>query len=392
MQRGSFQLMKSVNKSIVLNKIRTSEPISRAQIAKESRLTPPTVSSIVKELLEEGLVRESKLGESNGGRKPTMLHINSEAYYVIGVDAGPGSVECVLTDLAGKILARSASYPLTKPITNEQFLSILIECIESIMDLVEGISEKIIGIGIAMHGVIEVETGTSLVAPNLDLKDIPIKDTLEDAFDLTVKVENDARAMALGESWFGGNSDVDNMVAVNFGTGVGAGVVMNGKLYHGAQDIAGEFGHMTIDLHGEKCECGNPGCLQTFVSGEAIAERFKKQANLKDGLAGEKIYEMAKAENKDAVRFLQQTGEIIGIGLTNIIHLFNPSRIVLGGGVMKSQEFMYPKICQTIEERALTSEAKKTEVRVSSLGDDATLLGAVSLLLVELFDQQSVSV
>ncbi|RLL43837.1 ROK family transcriptional regulator [Oceanobacillus piezotolerans] len=386
MERGSFQLMKSVNKSLVLNKIRTSEPISRAQIAKETKLTPPTVSSIVKELLEDGLVRESELGESSGGRKPKMLHINSDAFYVIGVDAGPETVDCVLTDLTGKIVRRSSSYVLTKPLTNDKFLGILQEIIGAMIHSTDVVQEKIIGIGIAMHGVVEVKTGTSLVAPNLDLKHIPIKATLEGVFDLTVKVENDARAMALGESWFGGNSDVDSMVAVNFGSGVGAGVVIHGNLYHGAQDIAGEFGHMTIDLHGEKCECGNPGCLQTFVSGEALAERFNKQVNQNKVVNGEEIYKMAKTGDVSAVQFLQETGEIIGIGLTNLIHLVNPSRIVLGGGVMKSQEFILPEVYKMIEQRALTTEAKKTEVIVSRLGDDATLLGAVSLLLVELFE------
>ncbi len=155
MQRGTFQLMKSVNKSIILNKIRTSEPISRAQIAKETRLTPPTVSSIVKELMEQGLVRESTLGHSSGGRKPTMLHINTDAFYVIGVDAGPETVEGVLTDLTGKILYRASSL-LKKPISNEQLLSILKENIYTILDISQINQDKIIGVGIAMHGVVDI--------------------------------------------------------------------------------------------------------------------------------------------------------------------------------------------------------------------------------------------
>ncbi|MCM3740020.1 ROK family transcriptional regulator [Oceanobacillus luteolus] len=387
MERGSFQLMKSVNKSIVLNKIRTAEPISRAQIAKDTKLTPPTVSSIVRELMKEGIVTESDLGESSGGRKPKMLQINGDAFYVIGIDAGPGSVDCVLTDLSGNILKRSESYTLTKPLTNDKFLSILIEMVEAMIRSTGGDHGKIIGIGVAMHGVVDVHTGMSLVAPNLDLRNIPIKETLEEHFDLTVQVENDARAIALGESWFGGNGDVDSMVAVNIGSGVGAGFVIDGNLYHGAQDIAGEFGHMSIDLHGEICECGNPGCLQAYVSGHAIAERYKKQFQLEDALNGEEIYKLAKSGDAEALQFLQETGEIIGIGLTNLIHIVNPSRIVLGGGVMKSQEFIVPVIAKTIEQRALTTEAKKTEVTVSRLGDDATLLGAVSLLLVELFQK-----
>lgn len=384
MQRGTFKLMKSVNRSIVLNKIRLSEPISRAQIAKETSLTPPTVSSIVKELIDQGLVRESMLGHSSGGRKPTMLHIHTNAFYVIGIDAGPEKVECILTDLTGKTIERNSSV-LSKPITNEQFLSILKESIREILQISKMNQDKIIGIGIAMHGAVDTETGTSLVAPILNLRNIPIKAALEEEFNLTIKVENDARAMALGESWFGGHGDVDSMVAVNIGRGVGAGVIINGKLYHGAQGIAGELGHMTIDINGDVCECGNQGCLQTLVSGSSIAKRARKQVT-KGELTAKEIFEFAQNGNADCVHLLQETGEMIGIGLTNLIHLVNPSKIVLGGGVMKSEKFIMPALLETIQQRSLTTEAKKTKVTVTRLGDDVTLLGAVALLLDELFD------
>ncbi|WKA54727.1 ROK family transcriptional regulator [Planococcus shixiaomingii] len=386
MQRGTFQLMKSVNKSIILNKIRTAEPISRAQIAKETSLTPPTVSSIVKELMEQGLVRESVLGNSSGGRKPTMLHINTDAFYVIGVDAGPENVECVLTDLTGTILQRTSKV-LENPLTNEQFLADLKETIFALLQSSEADQEKIIGIGVAMHGVVNVNTGTSLIAPILNLRNIPIKEVLEEEFNLAVKVENDARAMALGESWFGGHGDADSMVAVNIGRGVGAGIVMNGKLYHGAQGIAGEFGHMTIDINGEECECGNRGCLQTFVSGTAIAKRAEKQLKEQNGnLTGKDVFDLAESGSQSCVDLLEETGHVIGVGLTNLIHLINPGEIVLGGGVIKSEKFLMPAALAAIQQKVLTPDARGTHVTVSRLGDEATLLGAVSLLLVELFD------
>ncbi|MDA7025133.1 ROK family transcriptional regulator [Bacillus sp. CLL-7-23] len=384
MQRGTFQLMKSVNKSIILNKIRTAEPISRAEIAKETKITPPTVSSIVKELIDQGLVKESRLGHSSGGRKPTMLHIHTGAFYVIGVDAGPEAVEGVLTDLSGHILQRSSCL-LKKPITSGQFIEVLKNVIRTILDLSKVNQEKIIGIGIAMHGVVDTETGMSLIAPNLNLKNTPIQAELEKEFDLRVKVENDARAMALGESWFGGHGDIASMAVVNIGRGVGAGVVINGKLYYGAHGIAGEFGHMTIDMNGEICECGNRGCLQTFVSGAAIARRGRHQ--LKDSrLTAKDLFDMAENGNQACVDLFHETGHIIGIGLTNFIHLVNPRKIVLGGGVMKGEKFMMPTIIETIQKNALTVEARQTKVTVTQLGDDVTLLGAVSLLLVELFD------
>jgi len=385
MRQGTFQWMKSVNKSIILNKIRTNAPISRAEIAKETKLTPPTVSSNVKELIEQGLVKESELGESQGGRKPTMLLINHKAFYVIGVDVGPEKIECILADLSGAIIERN-SIQLTIPITNEQFLSVLKDGIHHVIQDKSVDAEKIIGIGIAMHGVVEVETGVSLFAPNLGLTNIPIKEELEKEFDLEVKVENDARAMALGEAWFGDHGELTSMLAMNLGRGVGAGLVIDGKLYHGAQDIAGEVGHMTIDLHGEICECGNRGCLQTFATGEAIAKQAKKYLNEIDSpITGEKVYELALEGNEDCINILEKLGESIGIGLTNLIHVINPEKIVLGGGVTKSERFILPIIRETVVKWSLTPYAKQTDIVVSKFGDDATIIGAVALLLEDIF-------
>ncbi|MBO0587364.1 ROK family transcriptional regulator [Sporosarcina sp. E16_8] len=384
MRQGTFRWMKSVNKSIILNKIRADAPISRAQIAKETKLTPPTVSSNVKELIDQGIVIESKLGESQGGRKPTMLLINNQGFYVVGVDAGPEMIECILTDLSGEIIKRTSN-KLTTPITNTEFLAVLKECIHSCLQGISTTRKKIIGIGVAMHGVVDVGAGTSLFAPILGLTNIPIKEELEKEFELVVKVENDARAMALGESWFGDHGELTSMLVMNIGRGVGAGLVIDGKLYHGAQDIAGEVGHMTIDLYGEICECGNRGCLQTFTTGPAIARRAMKGIS-PDPITAEKVYELAIGGNDEFATILKETGRVIGIGLTNLIHIINPQKIVLGGGVTKAEELILPVILKTIEERALTPRAKQTEVTITKLGDDATLIGAVSLLLVDVFD------
>ncbi len=382
-QRGTFQMMKSVNKSLILNKIRTNQPISRAQIAKETKLTPPTVSNIVKELLEQEIIKESDLGVSKGGRKPTMLQINSNRFYVIGVDVGPNTIDCLITDLSGEILERSSS-KLNGELTNEQFLTKLKDIIHHIIHSISE-QEKIIGIGIAMHGVVDVENGISLFAPNLKLSNIPIKEELEKEFGLVVNVENDARAMALGESWFGQYGNLLSMLVVNIGSGVGAGVIVNGKLYHGANDLAGEVGHMTIDINGEICDCGNKGCLQTFATGSAIVKKAN-QVSHEPIQSGEEVYELAKSGKQDYISILEETGRVIGIGLTNLIHIINPELIVLGGGVTKSEKFLLNPIKEEIQNRGLTKSATETKVVISTHGDDATLLGAISLVLIDLFE------
>ncbi len=398
MQRGSFQWMKTLNKSIILNKIRTSGPISRAQIAKDTKLTPPTVSSIVKELIEQGIVRESAQGTSQGGRKPTMLVINRTEFYIIGIDAGPRTVKFVLADLSGDLKEEKIT-PIDSTITSHQFIEVLITGVKSLLLARKGLVGKIVGIGVAMHGVVKVEDGVSEFAPNLDLRDVAIKEELEKAFDYEVKVENDARAMALGEAWFGDSEGVKSMLALNIGSGIGAGLMIDGKLYHGEYDLAGEIGHMTLDLHGEKCTCGNNGCLQTVASGPAIEKRARRlldegrmsglaslMDDKEDQVSGELVYQAAVQGDKDSKAILEETGTYIGIGLTNLIHVINPSKIVIGGGVSNAGDIILKPIKETIKARALTAEAKQTEITISPLRGNATVLGAVALVLTELFD------
>lgn len=400
MQRGTFQLMKSLNRNIILNKIRQEGPISRAQIAKDSKLTPPTVSSIVKELIDSGLIKESVQGESKGGRKPTMLVINAKSFYVIGLDVGPKDIKTILTDLNGEVL-EFQERDLDLPLTNESLLHVMKEEIQRVIGLYEKEEDKIIGIGIGMHGVVDVDQGISLYAPNLNLRNIPLKEELEKQFNRTVKVENDAKALALGEVWFGNGEGADSVVAVNIGNGIGAGIVVDGKLFHGEHFIAGEIGHMTIDIGGKKCSCGNYGCLQTLAAGPAIAENAQKEVAIgRDSLLqemaggdlanidGKLVYEAAIQGDELSLQVLKSTGIYLGIGLINLIHLMNPKRIIIGGGVSNAGDFLLDSVKKTVQKMALTEAAKQTDIRLSKLGNQATAMGAVSLLLVELFSVQ----
>jgi N-acetylglucosamine repressor len=394
---GSFQLMKSLNRSVILNKIRQEGSISRAEIAKATKLTPPTVSSLVKELIESGIVIESNQGESKGGRKPTMLVINAKNFYIIGLDVGPNSIKAVVSDLNGHLVNKHESIiPIN--ITNEGLIDLLRQSIKELLSLQEADINKFIGIGVAMHGVVDVKEGISLFAPNLNLRNIPIKESLEAAFKMVVKVENDARALALGESWFGNGNGIDNFVTINVGRGIGAGIIINGEIFHGYTDLAGEIGHMTIDISGQKCSCGNYGCLQTLASGPAISERAIKEISMgKNSLLsdmvdsdlhkidGELVYKAAMDGDSLSIDTIKSTGIYLGIGITNIIHTFNPQRIIIGGGVSKAKDLLLNSVRETVQNRGLTDSAKNTEILSSELGDFGTALGAISLILVDLF-------
>jgi N-acetylglucosamine repressor len=386
MLRGTFAYMKSINKTTILNKIRLSGSISRADIARETGITPPTVSSIVKELIRENLVKESHLGQSIGGRKPTLLQLKEDGYYVIGMDAGSKTIKGIISDLVGNIYSR-AEVEIHQNITKEEFLTSLSAVVEQLLSGYKQHIDKILGIGIAMHGVIDIETGTSLSSVNSGLINVPITQTLEKRFNLPVFVENNSRAMTLGEYWFGNEGAPKSFAVINIGRGVGSGLIDDNKLIHGAQGVNGEIGHASISLDGEQCRCGNIGCFETFVTGDAIVRRAKRNiSDASENLNAEEVYRLAKQGKKEYIQVLEETGKFIGIGIVNFIHTVNPNKIVLSGGVMKSKEFLLPSIQQTISERVLIGKLREeTIIEVSKLGDDITVLGATALLLSELF-------
>lgn len=399
--RGSFKLMKSINRSLILNIIREKGPISRADIAKLTKLTPPTVSSFVKELLEAEIVIERNLGESSGGRKPTLLTLSEDMFHVIGMDVGSQNIKTILTGITGKVIKKSI-VPLPAQTTNEALLSLMIDSVSGILDHTKIDEEKIVGIGVSMHGIVDVEQGSSVFAPNLNLQDIPIKRVLEERFNMMVKVENDGRAMSLGELWFGNGAGIDSFVCINVGRGIGAGIIINGKLYHGSHFISGEIGHMIIDIDGPQCTCGNYGCLQTFASGPSIVEWVKKEMRLGhssllttmtkgdlEKVTGELIYSSALEGDTLCKTALQQAGRYLGVGITNVIHTVNPRRIIIGGGVANAGDLIMDNIIQTVNQRALTNPAKQTEIILSKFGDDATAMGAVALILAELFTSRN---
>ncbi|MDN6626004.1 MAG: ROK family protein, partial [Pisciglobus halotolerans] len=300
--------------------------------------------------------------------------------------ASSKQIKAIVCNLVGTILFRSEQ-SVHDHTTSEIFLQKMILVTKEALASVRSKKKKVLGIGVAMHGVVEIESGISLYSSNSGLKNVPIKETMEEEFDLPVVVENNSRAMTIGEYWFGDYGYTERFAAINIGRGVGAGLIKGNNLEYGAQGVAGEIGHVSISLDGEVCSCGNRGCFETFVTGDAIVRRAKEQIKAAPNtLTAEQVFSFAQEGKKDYQLILEETGMLIGIGVINLIHTVNPDKIVLGGGVMKSADYLLPSIRTTIQERALTGKVKdKTVIEITQLGDDATVLGASALLLRELF-------
>ncbi|PTX64443.1 MarR family transcriptional regulator [Melghirimyces profundicolus] len=397
---GSFQWMKSINKSAILNVIRLQGPISRAEIAKVTKLTSPTVTNIVAELLESGLVVESDRGVSTGGRKPILLKINGSAFGVIGVYAGARKVEALAADLDGNT-SDETHLPVPPRPTAEQFVSIVKEAVRQVAEKIQNKNQPLLGIGVGMHGLVDPVQGVSIYAPNLYLRDIPIGSMLEEEFGVPVEVENDVRALAMGESWFGQGQGIDDFVSVHVGTGVGAGIVFDGRLVHGPSFTAGELGHITIDIHGPLCSCGNYGCLEAFAAAPAMVKRARERlragasssfldwiGDASDSLTGEAIFEAARQGDAFAIKVLEETGRYLGIGLSNLVNLFNPRKIILSGGVVAAGAFVLGPLKQTVRERALSTPAADVSIVPSTLGEKGRAIGAFTLVMQKLFQPQ----
>lgn len=390
-------LIKDINTSTILQIVRTKGPISRAEISKLTGLNPATVSSNVGSLMETGLVRETGIGASSGGRKPMMIELNPDAYYVIGVDMGTTDVSTGITDLEGRI-QNKVTLAFGDRTAPEDILGIIRQSIREAVAASGLEMDRFIGIGMGIHGLVDPDKGISLYAPAFQWEDVPVSEPFSAEFGLPVTIDNDARAMALGEKWFGLAADVGNFVFMNIGTGIGSGIYVNGELIRGAHFGAGEIGHVQVQESGERCFCGKTGCLSTLASGPAIEGRAKHAAargeapmlmELARGdpkrITGELIHQAAEAGDPYAIRLLDETGRHIGGAVSVIINLLNPEMVLIGGGVSNGGDYLFRALKEEVALRSMENNIEKIYIGPAGLGDDCGVIGAAALILRSVF-------
>ncbi|NLG80177.1 MAG: ROK family transcriptional regulator [Firmicutes bacterium] len=272
---GNQDLVKELNKAVILNIIWRHAPISRAEIARISGLTRGTVSSLVDELIHDSFVKEIGTGTSAMGRKPIMLQLNAGAGVIVGVDLGVNYILIILADLRAQVLARKR-LSIDPEMGEKRILEKMLDGIADILAGAPSTPRGLLGIGAGVPGLVEMEHGVLKFAPNLRWKNVPLKDVLQGRFDAPVYVDNEANVGALGEKWFGAGQGIRHMVYLSVGVGLGAGIVLNGELYRGAAGYAGELGHFTILPDGPLCGCGNRGCWETLASELATLRRARE--------------------------------------------------------------------------------------------------------------------
>jgi len=320
--------------------------------------------------------------------------------YIVGVDLGGTSINVGVVPFDGGTVLGMRSLP-TEAHRGAKF--VVDRMATMIRNAIKGARHErdipedgIIGVGLGSPGPLDRHTGIVLETPNLGWRNFPLRDIVSNAVGLEAVLDNDANAAALGEFWQGAGRGVDTLVALTLGTGIGGGVVLNGRVFHGASDAAGEVGHMTINSTGRKCNCGNYGCLEAYASGPAIAARAIEgletgEASMLPELIGgdlakitaETVYQAIVAGDLYAKEVMRETAKFLGTGVANLINIFNPEMIVISGGVTRAGDHLFEPLHAEVRRRAFRRAAEKCRIVGSELGDMAGVIGAAATFRVE---------
>jgi predicted NBD/HSP70 family sugar kinase len=379
--------IRDINKQIVLNYVRVRSPISRAEIARETALQRSTVSSIVDDLQNIGLIEEIGSGESTGGRKPRLLKLKTGTAVAIGVDVTPRETSIAVADLAGVVLDK-ISFPTS---SDADFMSKQI--VKGVAEFAEKYNGNELGVGISVPGVTDQLAGKVLYVPYFRWQDWNVSELIFQKTGLNVTVENDANAIALAELWFG-LEDVkktSNFIVVLVAEGVGTGIVFDGQIYRGENGSAGEFGHMIVGTNSPvKCSCGSTQCWEGYASEKAIIARYKSFSdnNTSSNIDMNQIVDLAIHGEDRATKVLQETAKFLAIGISNLIVGLSPEAVIVSGRITKAWDLLANE-WSAVAEKSARSGLPKTTLVASSLGDSPTLIGSLSLVLAQKFASAS---
>jgi glucokinase-like ROK family protein len=384
------QNVKYVNKHAALDLIRfTPGGISRVELAQRLGLTRAAVTPIVNDLIHTGLIHETESRVASGGRPPIMLSVNADRGVVAGIDMGASHLTILIANFAGQVVTEQeipfdiAQGPET--------------CIEQVDQLLHEILQNaglglqtLAAVGAGVPGPIVTEAGMVMAPPIMPGWDrFPIRNTLEKRWQsCPVSLNNDAELGALGEWAYGADRGVKHLAYIKIGTGVGAGLLINGQIHRGATGSAGEIGHMTIDENGLLCNCGNRGCLETLTGGNAIAriaqEAVRKNARTRlteiqpvEKITAVDVANAARSGDLVAQQILVTAGDHLGIAIAGLVNLFNPNVIIVGGGVAQIGDLFLEPVRKAVQKRSLPAAAQAVRITTALLGRRSSGMGAV---------------
>jgi len=396
--------IKLINRAVIFRTIREAGAISRSELAKVSGLNPATVTHIARELTSLGLIEEAGLTESKGGRPSTLLKIRSQAGYIIAVHLDRYFMRAMITDLNLEKRIFSEIYATQTDKTSQINIENLLNIIDELIKKSKVNENELVGIGICAPGPLNVKEGVLLSPPNFPgWPSTPIRKIIEDRFHLPTFLEQDANASATAEKLFGQMREADNFIFLLADGGLGGGLFIGGEIYHGEECTAGEIGHTTVDMNGPQCSCGNYGCLELYASPRSVRRYVLEQ--IKNGRQAEvlmtvtkgdlekvsfkTIVEAAEAKDMLCLEGIERMRNALATGITNLVNIFDPEAIVVGGEIEFAKKFLYDHLVNAIKSRTLSGDKKPVQLYFSEMGQDVQIIGAFSLVLRELFQNPS---
>jgi predicted NBD/HSP70 family sugar kinase len=395
-QVATSETARDINRRIVLNLIRSHQPVSRADLARHSGLQRSTVSVIAEQLIHENWVKEGASGQVPRGRRPRFLHLNKERVGIIGINVRPVTTTLVLGDVEAHFAAQESFPTARKP---EQFIAEVGGRIRRMINARPEIAYE--GIGVSLPGRVDLTTQRLVFAPNLGWIDFDLKASLERATGLPVELENAANACALAEVWFGRHArGLSNLVAITVSEGIGAGLILNHQLVQGSSGLAGEFGHATIVEDGLECRCGNRGCWEVYASNLAAVRyyteststtRASKPVSKASGRAPtfDDVLRLGEQGDPKAVEAIQKMGRYLGAGIATLVTGLAPDVIVVVGEVTRLWNQVGPIITSTVEKRSSLRHA--TRIVPSDPAGQPRLVGTIALVLQRHFGAPAVA-
>jgi len=384
--RSDQTTVRRANLGVVLQQIAGGEPRSRARVAADTGLTRGTVSSLVGELIELDLLRETGEDERSGraGRPGQTLELG-DRIVAIGLEVNVDYLAVCVEDLTGTIRYERRVHTDNRRSSPGPVLNRLARMAEKALAAIEAENLVPVGAAVALPGLVEAQTGTLLRAPNLGWSEIPVADVIAARLPgLPVRVDNEANLAALAEHWQGVARDLENFVCVFGEVGVGGGIFIGGELFRGAHGYGGEFGHITVDPEGPLCKCGSAGCLETYVGLEALARRagIAVSGGGRTRSVTRELVRRAEQGDPAVLESLAEAGRYLGIGLASAVNLFDVGVVVLGGCLGPLAPWLAADVRRVLGERVLSAAWSGCEVRASEFGEGAAVRGAAALTLM----------
>lgn len=377
-KKATHQLTKQHNRDLVLKTIFDHETISRAEIARLTQLTRTTVSEVVSGLMSEGLAREVGVGSSNGGKPSILLSLVADSRYLVGLNLAQNRFIGSVVNLRGEI-KKTVEVPV-KGADGSKAVQLVYQILDK---LVEEEWKPVVGIGVGAPGLINTREGIVVTAVNLEWQDLPLARLLEERYQLPIRILNDSQATAIGEFVHGDHRSDGNLIVVNVSHGIGAGILINGRLFQGDGGSAGEIGHVLTQENGQLCRCGRKGCLETLASGWAILQAAQRLPYLSQATALDALETKFCADDPAVKEIVLESGRHLGTAIGGLVGTLNIKKVILTGDVTRFGEPWLEAVRRTTAGAALERMVQETQLEIGKLDYRACILGASAYLLLD---------